>query len=90
MLLATISLLLPAAARLTRMLDLPFLPVGVPGGMMLTSLFICALVAYDLRSRGRVHPVTVWAGGALLVLMPLRLVLARTEAWESIGRAILT
>jgi hypothetical protein len=90
MLLATISTLLPAGARIARMFDLSFLPRGVPGGMMLTSLFVFALVAYDLRSRGRVHPVTVWAGGALLLLLPLRLMLARTEAWEAVGRAILT
>ena len=42
---------------------------------------IVALVAWDFASRGRVHPVTLWRGLALVASQPLRLVLAGTGAW---------
>jgi hypothetical protein len=90
MLLATIAMLLPAAGRVSRFLDVSFLPPGTRGGMMLQSLFVLALFAYDLGTRGRLHPASLWAGGAVLLAMPLRYFGARTEAWESIGRALLS
>jgi hypothetical protein len=90
MLLATIAMLLPAAGRISRFLDVSFLPPGTRGGMVLQSLFVVALAAYDLRTRGRLHRATLWGGGAVLLAMPLRYFGARTETWESVGRAILS
>ena len=52
----------------------------------LTDLFIAALVAWDFASRGRVHPVTLWGGLAIVVSQPLRLVLMGTEAWLACAR----
>jgi hypothetical protein len=89
MLLATIGMLLPATGRVTRMLELDVLPAGTRGGMMLQALWLLPLVLYDLHSRGRVHPATLWAGGAILLLMPLRYFLAKTEAWADVGRMLL-
>ena len=40
-----------------------------------------ALVAWDFASRGRLHPVTLWGGLAIVVSQPLRLVLSGTGAW---------
>lgn len=87
MILATISMLLPAAGRTTRLLDLP--AKGTIAGMLLVDVFLLALVAYDLRSRGRLHPATLWGGGAVLLAQPLRYLLAKTPAWESIGTALI-
>lgn len=78
MLLATISLLTAAIARL------PFafiLAYGPPAFFGLTDLFIVACVAYDLVSRGRVHPATLWGGLLLVVSQPLRLVISGTSVW---------
>lgn len=76
MLLATISILAAAVARL------PFvLSGGPPVFFGLTDLFILACVIYDLVSRGRVHRATVWAGLLIIASQPLRLILGGTHAW---------
>jgi hypothetical protein len=47
----------------------------------LAFLFIVAGVIYDRASRGRVHPVYVWGGTILAASVPLRLMIAGTDAW---------
>jgi hypothetical protein len=80
MLLATIALLPPAIARWA--LPLGFAP---PVVLVVATLFLLPLVVWDLKTRQRLHPVTLW-GGLLLVLSgPLRLALAHTDAWLSIS-----
>ncbi len=76
MLLGTINLLPAAIARWP----------GVAGGgpiafLALTDLFIVALAVHDLRSRGRLHPVTLWGGLLLIASQPGRLALSGTDAW---------
>jgi hypothetical protein len=44
-------------------------------------LFIVALAAWDFRSRGRLHPATVWGGLVLIASQPLRLTVMGTPAW---------
>jgi hypothetical protein len=77
MLLATISILSAAIARL------PFgiLRAGPPAFFGLTDLFIVACVVYDLIARRRLHRATIW--GALLIVLsqPLRLMISGTGAW---------
>ncbi len=77
MLLASVNLLAAGIARW------PFamMQAGPPMYFGLSDLFIVALVAWDLASRGRVHPVTLWGGLAIVVSQPLRLVLMGTDAW---------
>ena len=79
MLLATISILAAAIARL------PFgiLKAGPLAFFGLTDLFIVACVIYDLISRGRLHRATVWAGLIILLSQPLRLMISGTSAWMS-------
>ena len=55
----------------------------------LTDLFLIPLVIWDLRTRGRLHPVTLWAGLLLVVSQPLRLWLSGTEAWLGLVSRIL-
>jgi hypothetical protein len=46
-----------------------------------TGLFVLAIVMYDRRTRGRVHPVTLWGGLALMLSFPARLELGKTDLW---------
>jgi hypothetical protein len=44
-------------------------------------LFLVPMLIWDLASRGRPHPVTVWGGLALIASQPLRFWLMGTHAW---------
>ena len=87
MLLATMGLVITPLARISRMAELPvFPPVG---GMLLSDIFLAALVAFDLRKNGRLHPVTLWAGGAYLASQPLRVMVGNSDAWQSFARILI-
>lgn len=77
MILATVNLLGAAFARWPGVLELgnPFVYFG------LADLFIVALALWDFRSRGRLHPATLWGGLAIVVSQPLRLAVMGTPAW---------
>ena len=77
MMLASVNLLAAGIARW------PFamMQAGPPMFFGLSDLFIVALVAWDLASRGRLHAVTLWGGLAIVVSQPLRLALMGTGAW---------
>ena len=79
MLLATISILAAAIARL------PFaiMKAGPPAFFGLTDVFVLACVAYDLITLRRVHRATALAGLLIIVSQPLRLMLGGTHAWIS-------
>lgn len=79
MLLATISILAAAIARL------PFelLKAGPPAFFGLTDLFIVAIIAYDLITRRRIHRATALGGLLIVASQPLRLMLSGTSAWMS-------
>jgi hypothetical protein len=80
MLLATISILPAAVARLPFDFIQQYGPLAFFG---LTDLLVVVCLIYDLVSRGRFHRATV-LGGLLLVLShPLRLVVGNTRAWLS-------
>lgn len=83
MLLATISILDAAVARMPGMLA-----AGPLAFFAAVDLFIVAGVIYDYRSRGRVHPVWIWGGLAIVVSQAARLVLSSTEAWASFVRYV--
>lgn len=76
MLLATIALLPPAVARWVLLLGL-----GPPVVFAVATLFPLPLFAWDLKTRRRLHPVTLGGGLLLIVSGPLRLVLAQTHGW---------
>lgn len=79
-LLAYISIVIAATARLPGMLLLGPLPA-----FGLTLLFVIAGVMYDLFSRGRIHAVYLWGGALLVIAMPARLSIAQTDAWHALG-----
>jgi hypothetical protein len=80
MLLATVNLLAAAIARWPGVMG-----EAPPVFFGLADLFIVALAAWDLKSRGRLHPATKWGGGLLVLSQPLRLVLSGTPAWLAVA-----
>jgi hypothetical protein len=55
----------------------------------LADAFLIPLVIWDLRSRGRLHPATLWAGLLLVASHPLRLWLSGTAAWLGFAARLL-
>lgn len=81
MLLATISILTAAIAR--------FLAAGPVGVFLGTDAFVLALVVYDLISRGRLHPATLWGGAMVVGFKPLLYyVVSGTPAWLAFADAL--
>lgn len=79
MLLATVSILAAAIARL------PFaiMQAGPPAFFGLTDVFVVACVLYDLITLRRIHRATALAGLFIVASQPLRLMLGGTHAWLS-------
>jgi hypothetical protein len=57
------------------------LPPGPPTFFGLADLFIVALLVYDLSTRGKVHPATIWGGLLIVASQPLRLMISGTPPW---------
>jgi hypothetical protein len=93
MLLGTISLIGPALARLVTFgvkgLGMVGLP-GVIGAVLLINIFIAAIALRDLKTRGHLHPATLWGGGLLVLSEPLRFVIAFSEPWQAFARALMS
>jgi len=77
-LIATLELVTAAVARWPGMA-----PLGLIGFFGVTDLFLVALAVYDWRTRGRLHPATIWGGLFLIAWQPLRLAIGFTPAWQS-------
>ena len=78
MLLATISILPAAVARLPFAFIQQFGPLAFFG---LSDLFILPLLLYDFNTRGRPHRATVLGGSLIVLSHPLRLLIGNTHAW---------
>ena len=78
MTLATIALMSAPLARIPWVFR-----AGPPAFFGLTDLFIIAMLVYDLATRRRVHPATVWGGLVLVASQPLRLMISGTAAWTA-------
>jgi hypothetical protein len=83
MLLAYVSIIIAAVARLPGMLTL-----GPPAFFGLGLSFVLLGVVYDFVTRRRVHPVYVWGGAALILSVPLRLAISNTAAWKAFAASI--
>jgi hypothetical protein len=82
MLLASIGLIDAAVSRWPFAIMAAALPM--PGFSMtdvFVDLFLVPMIVWDLAFRGRVHPVTLWGGLALIASQPLRAPLSETDAW---------
>ena len=83
MLLAYVSIIVAAIARLPGMLALG--PLAFFG---LAFLFILIGGMYDLLSRGRVHRVYVWGGALFAISVPVRLIVSGTGVWRALARLL--
>lgn len=79
MLLATLSLLPPALARIALQFPpTPPLPVAFGG----TALLIVGVIALDSIANRRLHPAMFWGGLVALVSLPGRIMIGATQAWQ--------
>jgi hypothetical protein len=78
MLLATLSILTPAIARIPWE---PFRAMGPPLFLGVTDTCVLAFVIYDTVRNRRLHPAFLWGTLFFLVSQPLRILLAHTSAW---------
>ncbi len=82
MLLGTIALAEAAVARWPfAFMHTPLLIPGIGMIELCLDLFLVPILIWDLASRGRPHPVTLWGGLALIASQPLRFWLMGTPAW---------
>ena len=86
MLLATMTLLVPAMGRLDAQI---MQPLGLPRLVLapaVTVAFVAWAWMHDWRRLGRVHPAYIVGGIALIVSIPLRRWIGFTDAWLPIAR----
>ena len=85
MLVAAVNLLTPAIARI----PLSFIIHGGPLAFFgLTDLVLLVFVAFDTIRHRRLHPAFLWGGLFLILMQPLRIILAPTHAWISFAAAL--
>ena len=85
MLLATISILDAAVARL----PFEFLRTSNWNYLPTTDVFLLAAILYDVASRRTVHAAYIWGGLLLVVEQVLRIPVGDTAAWQAIAHAII-
>jgi hypothetical protein len=86
MLLAMISVLGPPTARMIAWLGGREYALLIQ--MSVIAVFVTVCLAYDWRKSRVVHPVFAIGGVTLVVLWPLRYVIARSAPWQPIGNWI--
>ena len=85
-LLATTALLGAAVARIQLdVIQQAVLPMSFLGA----DLFILAVAAYDLATKRRVHPATIWSGVILVGSQALRMWIGGTQAWNDFATSLL-
>lgn len=86
MLLGTAAILTTPLARITRFSHLGLMPAF--GGMILSDFVLIGLAAYDFRTKGRLHPATLWGGGFFLATQGVRILLNMTPAWQAFAKGL--
>lgn len=85
MLLAAVNMLAPAIARI----PLSFIANGGALAFFgLTDLCVLAFVVFDTIRHRRLHPAFLWGTVFIIVMQPLRIALAGTQAWMSFATAL--
>jgi hypothetical protein len=83
MLLATLSILPPAIARLPFHFILAMGPVAFFG---ISDLILLSCAIYDTAVHRRMHPAYLWGGLLVIVSHPVRLAIGGTGAWLAFAR----
>jgi hypothetical protein len=86
MLVATLSLLPPAIARVALQAPpLPVLPIAFGG----TALVVIAAMALDSLMLRRLHPAMLGGGLIVILSLPGRLLVASTQAWQDFAAKLI-
>jgi hypothetical protein len=64
--------------------------VGVLPPTLIGDLFIVAGMTYDWRTRGKVHPAYLWAGGLALAVQLLKIPFSASALWHGIARWLIS
>lgn len=80
MVIATINLIAPAVVRAA---DSLFHIANPASALSVVIAGVTACIIYDIRTRGRVHPVSGIVGPLTLLSFPLRLAFSHSDAWHS-------
>lgn len=84
-LLSNVPILSAAVARI----PLELLQAGAPFTfILLPGLIIVAGIAFDRMTRGRIHPVWIWGGAAVIAAKLLVLPLMTSEPWLAFARSM--
>lgn len=86
MLLATVALATTPLARITRMTTSAVAPPI--GGMLLSDLFLVAIMLFDLRTRGKLHPATIGGGLFFVASQLFRATFGQTTMWRAFLHAV--
>ena len=84
MLLATISLLAAGFGRGLGQIHM----AGMTTFFLCTATFVAVVVAYDLISRGRIHPATLWGGLIVAAFKPALYAFSATPMWMAFANAL--
>jgi len=83
MLLAYISIIVAAVARLPGVL-----PLGPLAFFGLGYLLVVVSMIYDVVSRGRVHKAYLWGGALMVASVPVRLMISETGTWRAFAQML--
>jgi hypothetical protein len=84
MLLASFSIVQAAAVRMFRLLPSIALADRIFLGAIAIDLLLLVVVLIERRSTGRVHPVWLLGGTALISVQYLRIAIVPTESWRNV------
>lgn len=85
MLLSSAAILEAAVGRLPLQMIVDTAPLSFYLG---ADLIVLAGILYDWRSRGRIHAVWIWGGGALVASQFLRVAIMNTGPWLAFAQAM--
>jgi hypothetical protein len=86
MLLATAAIIDAAVARIPLAI---IQRAALPMAFLVSDLFILAVVLYDLATKRRVHPATIWSGVILIGSQALRMWIGGTQFWHDFAASLL-
>ena len=64
------------------------LAIGPAAPIAFTFVFLLIGIVYDLLTRHSIHPAYKWGGGLLVLSVPLRFAIARTDVWKSVAERL--
>jgi uncharacterized membrane protein YozB (DUF420 family) len=89
MMLGTLSMVVPAMARLVTQTTHGGVN-GVVGAGFIVFGFLIAMAVHDLYTRKRLHPVTLWGGLFTVISEPLRFAIGYSEPFQAFAKMLMT